>query len=157
GGASRAGWPTCSTARAATRTPGRSRTWWPCWTATPERCWRSRTVRWCPSPGTPAGTTRPAWRNPARWRPCTSCSPTVRVSLHPIEGLVLHQIGYLDHGRLRPIIYRASLSEMVVPYGSTAMNHWWKNAFDAGDVGLREMANRRALGCECLGEIVYLG
>ena len=80
----------------------------------------------------------------------------MRVSLHPIEGLVLHQIGYLDHGRLRPIIYRASLSEMVVPYGSTAMNHWWKNAFDAGDVGLGKMANPLELGCECLGEIVYL-
>jgi primary-amine oxidase len=80
----------------------------------------------------------------------------MRVSLHPIEGLVLHQIGYLGHGRLRPIIYRASLSEMIVPYGSTAMNHWWKNAFDAGDVGLGKMANPLELGCECLGEIVYL-
>ena len=80
----------------------------------------------------------------------------MRVSLHPIEGLVLHQIGYLDHGRLRPIIYRASLSEMIVPYGSTAMNHWWKNAFDAGDVGLGKMANSLEFGCECLGEIVYL-
>ena len=80
----------------------------------------------------------------------------MRVSLQPIEGLVLHQIGYLDHGRLRPIIYRASLSEMIVPYGSTAVNHWWKNAFDAGDVGLGKMANPLELGCECLGEIVYL-
>ncbi|MGH3125489.1 MAG: hypothetical protein ACRDND_31300, partial [Streptosporangiaceae bacterium] len=80
----------------------------------------------------------------------------MRVSLHPIGGLVLHQIGYLDHGRLRPIIYRAGLSEMIVPYGSTAMNHWWKNAFDAGDVGLGKMANPLEPGCECLGEIVYL-
>ncbi len=80
----------------------------------------------------------------------------MRLSLHPIEGLVLHQIGYQDHGRLRPIIYRAGLSEMIVPYGSTAMNHWWKNAFDAGDVGLGKMANPLELGCECLGEIVYL-
>ena len=45
---------------------------------------------------------------------------------------------------------------MIVPYGSTAMNHWWKNAFDAGDVGLGKMANPLELGCECLGEIVYL-
>src|SRR5580704_5720288 len=49
---------------------GRPRTWWPCWIATPERCWRSRTASWCPSPGTPAGTTRPASGNSARWRPC---------------------------------------------------------------------------------------
>ena len=45
---------------------------------------------------------------------------------------------------------------MVVPYGSTAINHWWKNAFDAGDVGLGKVANSLELGCDCLGEIVYL-
>jgi primary-amine oxidase len=36
------------------------------------------------------------------------------------------------------------------------MNHWWKNAFDAGDVGLGLTANSLELGCDCLGEIVYL-
>src|SRR6202000_3283335 len=56
----------------------------------------------------------------------------------------------------RHTVSRPSLSEMVVPYGSTATNHWWKNAFDAGDVGLGKMANPLELGCECLGEIVYL-
>jgi primary-amine oxidase len=80
----------------------------------------------------------------------------VRISLHPIEGLVLHQISYLDGDRLRPVIYRASLSEMVVPYGSTAINHWWKNAFDAGDVGLGKLANSLQLGCDCVGEVTYL-
>ena len=44
-------------------------------------------------------------------------------------------------GAPRPVLYRASLAEMVVPYGSTALNHWWKNAFDAGDVGLGKMAD----------------
>ncbi|MEV0238115.1 primary-amine oxidase [Nonomuraea sp. NPDC050786] len=80
----------------------------------------------------------------------------LRVSMHPIEGLVLHEICYVEGGRVRPVVYRASLSEMVVPYGSTSMNHWWKNAFDAGDVGLGKMANALELGCDCLGEIVYL-
>ncbi len=42
-----------------------------------------------------------------RWR--------LRVSLHPTEGLVLHTVGYEDGGRLRSILYRASLSDMVVP------------------------------------------
>ena len=60
----------------------------------------------------------------------------MRISMHPIEGMVLHEIGYQDGDRLRPIVYRASLSEMVVPYGTTALNHWWKNAFDAGDAGM---------------------
>jgi primary-amine oxidase len=48
------------------------------------------------------------------------------------------------------------MDEMIVPYGSTAMNHWWKNAFDAGDVGLGKMAGSLTLGCDCVGEIVYL-
>jgi primary-amine oxidase len=86
-----------------------------------------------------------------RWGPWQ-----LRVSMHPIEGLVLHEIYYLDSGRARPILYRASMSEMIVPYGSTSMNHWWKNAFDAGDVGLGKMANSLRLGCDCVGEIVYL-
>ena len=76
--------------------------------------------------------------------------------MHPIEGLVLHEICYLDGKRARPVIYRASLAEMVVPYGSTAVNHWWKNAFDAGEGGLGKVANSLELGCDCLGEIVYL-
>ncbi len=86
-----------------------------------------------------------------RWGPWQ-----MRVSMHPIEGVVLHEICYVEGDRVRPIIYRASLSEMVVPYGSTAPNHWWKNAFDAGDVGLGKLANSLTAGCDCLGEIVYL-
>jgi primary-amine oxidase len=86
-----------------------------------------------------------------RWGPWR-----LRASMHPIEGLVLHEITYVDGDRARPVIYRASLAEMVVPYGSTALNHWWKNAFDAGDVGLGKTANSLELGCDCLGEIVYL-
>ena len=86
-----------------------------------------------------------------RWGPWQ-----MRVSMHPIEGVVLHEISYLDGERLRPIIYRASMAEMVVPYGSTSPNHWWKNAFDAGDGGLGRAANSLKLGCDCLGEIVYL-
>ncbi|MEV4079828.1 primary-amine oxidase [Nonomuraea fuscirosea] len=82
----------------------------------------------------------------------------LRTSMHPIEGLVLHQICYAERDRLRPIIYRASLSEMVVPYGSPDMNWAWKSAFDAGDIGLGApgVANSLRLGCDCLGEIVYL-
>ena len=44
----------------------------------------------------------------------------MRVSLHPREGLVLHEIGYEDGGRLRRICERASVAEMVVPYGIRA-------------------------------------
>ena len=86
-----------------------------------------------------------------RWGPWQ-----LRVSLHPVEGLVLHEVTYIEGERPRPILFRASMSEMVVPYGSTSMNHWWKNAFDAGECGLGLCASSLELGCDCLGEIVYL-
>jgi primary-amine oxidase len=80
---------------------------------------------------------------------------SLRVSLDAIEGLVLHQVGYQDGGRVRPVVYRASVSEMVVPYGDPGPMHGWKNAFDAGEWGLGRMANSLTLGCDCLGEIHY--
>lgn len=40
----------------------------------------------------------------------------VRVSFNWREGLVLHNVGYEDEGRLRPIVHRASIAEMAVPY-----------------------------------------
>ena len=80
---------------------------------------------------------------------------SLRVSMDPLEGLVLHTVGYDDDGRTRSILHRASISEMVVPYGDPGPVHGWKNAFDAGDWGLGRMANSLALGCDCLGEIHY--
>ncbi len=79
-----------------------------------------------------------------------------RVSFDPFEGLVLHQVGYNDDdGRLRPILHRASISEMVVPYGDPGPLHGWKNAFDAGEWGLGRMTQPLTLGCDCVGEIYY--
>jgi primary-amine oxidase len=78
-----------------------------------------------------------------RWR--------LRFSVHPIEGLVLHSVSYDG----RSILYRASIAEMVVPYGATGACHWWKNAFDAGEWGLGRMLQPLANGCDCLGEIRY--
>jgi primary-amine oxidase len=80
---------------------------------------------------------------------------SMRVSMEPLEGLVLRSIGY-DDGGLRPILQRASISEMVVPYGDPGPMHGWKNAFDVGEWGLGRLANSLALGCDCLGEITYL-
>ena len=75
----------------------------------------------------------------------------VRISVHPIEGLVLHDIRYQD----RPILHRAALSDMVVPYGDSSPMHYWKQAFDAGETALGQLANSLKLGCDCLGEIHY--
>src|SRR6266566_2684087 len=78
-----------------------------------------------------------------------------RVGFSPREGLVLHLVEYFDRGRWRPIIYRAALSEMFVPYGDPTPAHNWKNVFDAGEVGIGVLANSLELGCDCLGEIYY--
>ncbi len=77
---------------------------------------------------------------------------SLHVSLDPLEGIVLRDVGYGG----RSILRRASISEMVVPYGDPGPLHGWKNAFDAGEWGLGRLANSLALGCDCLGEIRYL-
>lgn len=71
------------------------------------------------------------------------------------EGLTLHHLGYQDGDKNRSILYRASLSEMVVPYGDPAAQQARKNAFDAGEYGLGFCANSLELGCDCLGLIKY--
>jgi primary-amine oxidase len=78
-----------------------------------------------------------------------------RVGFDPYEGLVLHTVGYRDGDRIRPVLHRASITEMVVPYGDPGPMHGWKNAFDAGEWGLGRMANSLQLGCDCLGVIHY--
>ncbi len=80
---------------------------------------------------------------------------SLRVAMDPLEGLVLHTVGYEDAGRVRPVLHRASVSEMVGPYGDPGPMHGWKNAFDVGEWGLGRMANSLTLGCDCLGEIFY--
>lgn len=80
---------------------------------------------------------------------------SLRVGFNPREGLVLHQVSYDDRETVRPILYRASLSEMVVPYGDPAPTHWNKNVFDMGEVGMGLMTNSLELGCDCLGHIHY--
>jgi primary-amine oxidase len=56
--------------------------------------------------------------------------------LHPREGLVLYDVRYNDGGRLRPIAYRLSLSEIYVPYGVADPNWSWRTAFDVGEYNL---------------------
>ncbi len=79
-----------------------------------------------------------------------------RVTVHPVNGLVLHQLGYRDDGALRPILHRAALSDMVVPYGDTDPMHSWKHVLDAGEAAIGNCVNSLTLGCDCLGEIHYL-
>ena len=79
-----------------------------------------------------------------------------RLVMDDTEGLVLHRIAYNQDGVERPIIDRASLAEMVVPYGDTRPSQTFKHALDSGEFGLGMTANSLTLGCDCIGEIVYL-
>ena len=73
------------------------------------------------------------------------------VSVHPVHGLVLHQLSLQG----RPIIYRAALSDMIVPYGDSDPMHSWKHVLDASEYNLGVFINSLKLGCDCLGEIHY--
>jgi primary-amine oxidase len=83
-----------------------------------------------------------------RWR--------MRIGFTPREGLVIHTVTYEDQGRERPVLYRASVADMVVPYGDPRPTYFHRNAFDVGEYGIGTLANSLANGCDCLGEIRYL-
>jgi primary-amine oxidase len=72
------------------------------------------------------------------------------------EGIVLSNITFNDKGTARPIFYRLSLAEMVVPYGNPEHPHQRKHAFDLGEYGAGYMTNSLSLGCDCKGSIHYL-
>jgi len=80
---------------------------------------------------------------------------TVRVGFSLREGLVLHDIGYQDGARLRPIMHRVSMAEMVVPYGDPTAGNYRRNAFDTGEYGIGQAVDSLKLGCDCLGHIHY--
>jgi len=63
-----------------------------------------------------------------------------RVVLHPREGLVLHDVRYLDGNRLRRVAWRMSLSEIYVPYGVADPNWSWRSAFDVSEYNLGSYA-----------------
>ncbi len=81
---------------------------------------------------------------------------SLRIGFDAREGLTLHQISLADGGEQRPVIYRASVPEMVVPYGDPAPTRYWQNYFDTGEYLVGKWANSLELGCDCLGEIAYL-
>ncbi|MCC5636854.1 primary-amine oxidase [Nostoc sp. CHAB 5844] len=71
-----------------------------------------------------------------------------RYLIHPRDGLVLYLVSYKDGENIRPILYRASLSEMVVPYGAPNPNWSFRNAFDVGEYSFGLLANTQELGKE---------
>jgi primary-amine oxidase len=79
-----------------------------------------------------------SWR---RWR--------FHVALRPREGLVLYGVGFDDGTRVRSVLYRASLSEMVVPYGDPAAAWYFRNSFDVGEIGMSAGAAALQSGVDC--------
>lgn len=81
-----------------------------------------------------------------------------RVGFSMREGLVLNQLTWRDDdngGEVRPVLHRASVPEMVVPYGDTSECRRWISYFDAGEYHLGKNANSLEIGCDCLGVIHY--
>ncbi|MCU1625748.1 MAG: Copper amine oxidase protein [Pseudonocardia sp.] len=75
----------------------------------------------------------------------------LRIGFNEREGLTLHQVGFDG----RPIVYRASVAEMVVPYADPAPVRFWQNYFDCGEYMFARYADSLQLGCDCLGDIHY--
>ncbi len=78
-----------------------------------------------------------------------------RYMMHPREGLVLYLVSYEDEG-IRPILYRASLSEMAVPYADTDPTWAFRNAFDIGEYRIGLLTNSLDLGKEVPENAVLL-
>merc|ERR1719247_1656413 len=72
--------------------------------------------------------------------------------MHPVHGLVIYDVSL--HGR--SILYRLSLSDMVVPYSDHDKQHSFKHVLDSSEPLIAGSAtNSLKLGCDCLGEIYY--
>ena len=99
--------------------------------------WRSRS---------PTGRASRSQGHEVRWQKWA-----FRVGFNPREGLVLHTVGYDG----RPVLYRGSIAEMIVPYADPKASSYRKNVFDLGEYGVGMLANSLALGCDCLGTIRY--
>ncbi|WP_223359801.1 primary-amine oxidase [Leifsonia sp. ZF2019] len=80
----------------------------------------------------------------------------LQVSFDQREGLVFHNVSIDDDGVQRPVLYRASIAEMMVPYGDPSPQRWFQNFFDCGEYLLGGFANSLELGCDCVGDITYL-
>jgi primary-amine oxidase len=76
---------------------------------------------------------------------------SMRIGFDAREGLTLHQVSIQG----RPVLYRAAVPEMVVPYGDPRFRYW-QTYFDSGEYLVGKFANSLELGCDCLGDITYL-
>lgn len=80
----------------------------------------------------------------------------MRIGFTPREALVLHQVGYVDQGRVRRIMHRASISEVVVLSADPSPAFFRRHRFEAGEFGLGLAVQALEDGSDCLGAIRYL-
>ena len=76
-----------------------------------------------------------AWKS---WR--------LRFGVHPRRGLELWDVGWMDSPRIRPILYRASVSEVMAVYGDPQFQIWYPR--DAGNAGLGTYQRNSAIELE---------
>ena len=80
-----------------------------------------------------------------------------RFRIDPRVGLVIHNVRYLDGGKMRSILYEASLSEFFVPYmdPNEGWYHW--TYFDLGEFSNLDggLATSLEAGTDCPANAVY--
>ena len=64
-----------------------------------------------------------------------------RYSIQAMKGLVLYDVRYEDRGRVRPILHKVALAEMLVPYSDARKSWSFRNAFDVGEYGTGRTAH----------------
>jgi primary-amine oxidase len=86
------------------------------------------------------------WQN---WR--------LRYGIDNREGLVIYDVRYVENGKERKVMYRGSMPEMVVPYGSPDLLQASYNFFDAGEYRLGQATARSlTFGADAPENAAYL-
>jgi primary-amine oxidase len=87
-----------------------------------------------------------SWQN---WR--------LRFGIDNREGLIIYNVRLMDKGRERPVLYKGSMPEMVVPYGAPGLLQAAYNFFDAGEYRLGQgIARPMTPGSDAPENAVYL-
>jgi primary-amine oxidase len=98
----------------------------------------------------PHGVTFEAQGQEVRWQ-----NWHFRFGIHPREGLVLYTVKYEDQQKLRSIVYRASLSELFVPYGDPSPTWFFRNVYDMGETGLGWLTDPLEPNTDCPAKTTF--
>lgn len=80
----------------------------------------------------------------------------LRYGIDNREGLIIYDVRYVDNGVERPVMYKGSMPEMVVPYGAPSLLQAAYNFFDAGEYRLgQNMARPLSPGADAPENAFY--